>query len=105
MEEYKVGDKVRVIPRTKTYDEYPFGYVDPMLKYVGKIFEIEEIRKAEDDSKCTINGDYHKYILKNCHYWWHSSMFEKVEACSNISIKTESSGIIIKQKSKIFIVL
>lgn len=110
MEEYKVGDKVRIIPRTMSISDYPFTYVDEMAAMAGKECIIQEISSACDD-RCSINGDYHLYTLYGGDgYNWHSSMFEKVDGCASdkvksVTVKADIPIINIKSTSKIKVIL
>ena len=101
MEEYKVGDKVRIIHRDKNEWEYPFTFIDNMTEFEGKECTISNIRKSEEP-KCAINGDYHEYTLDGGDgYVWHSSMFAKVK-----EVKITNTSIInIKSTSTIKIIL
>lgn len=86
---YKIGDKVRILEREKDPSDYPFPFVGEMEEYVGKILTIKRIEFNNICDKDKYNGDFHKYILDELGNWyWHSSMFEKVE--SDSVIKEES---------------
>lgn len=93
---YKVGDKVRILERDKDTHEYPFSFVDEMLKYVGEIFTIKKIEFDVFCDKNKNNGDFHKYSLNTSETWaWHSSMFEKADSDSEIKKKS-----VLKKKYK-----
>ena len=82
---YKVGDKVRILEREKAPHDYPFAFVDDMLKYAGKIITIKKIEFNDIYDKDKYNGDFHRYALDEPDKWcWHSSMFEKVDSDSEI---------------------
>lgn len=50
---FKVGDKVRILPRKYKPEEYIGVYIDEMLQYVGKI---STIRKIESNSGILLNN-------------------------------------------------
>lgn len=82
---YKVGDKVRILKREKNHSDYPFGFVNDMLKFVGNIFTIKKIEFNNICDKDKYNGDFHQYVLNTPESWtWHSSMFERVDSDSEI---------------------
>lgn len=83
--EYKIGDKVRIVKRTNEYD-YPFGFTEEMASLAGQVFTIKQIFQTSVH-ECSINGDYHRYILTDRDQWnWHSSMFEPVESSSELKV-------------------
>lgn len=77
---FKVGDKVRVLPRTGKTNDYRSDYVDDMCCLAGKIFTIENVDTSED-SDSLIPDDGHVYKLKEdtMDWNWNSSMLELVE--------------------------
>lgn len=77
---FKVGDKVKVLPRTGYPDDYRSDYVDDMCCLIGKILTIENIDTSED-SDSLIPDDGYVYKLKEdiMHWNWNSSMLELVE--------------------------
>jgi len=110
MEEYKIGDKVRIIPRTMSPYDYPFTYVDDMAAMEGKECIIEDISSSNDD-RCSVNGDYHTYELdRGGGFTWHSSMFERADGCASdkvkpVTVKADIPTINIKSTSTIKVTL
>lgn len=78
--EFKVGDKVRVLPRTGDVNDYRSGYVDHMCLLAGKVFTIDLVEISEE-SDSLISDDEYTYKLKEDinKYNWNSSMLELVE--------------------------
>ena len=75
---FKIGDKVRILPRQGSSRDYRSSYVDKMLDCVGKTGTIIKCtptnlmaRKHPDDS--------YVYTLRNFNWSWTSSMLELVE--------------------------
>lgn len=77
---FKVGDKVRVLPRTGKPNDYRSTYMDSMLDYSGKVFTIAAI-ELNDTPNALIPDDGYFYILKEdkMNWSWDSSMLELVE--------------------------
>ena len=77
---FKVGDKVRVLPRTGKPHDYSSGYIDSMCCLAGKTFTIEDVDTSED-SDPLIPDDGYVYKLKEdiMDWCWDSSMLELVE--------------------------
>lgn len=77
---FKVGDKVRVLPRTGKPNDYRFSYEDGMCCLAGKTFTIEYLDTA-GNSNYPIPDDGYVYKLKEDikHWNWNSSMLELVE--------------------------
>lgn len=81
MSPFKVGDQVRIKPRTGDGDDYPFFYTDEMAFRAGEIHTITSIEPVTFICrKRHYNGDPNRYRLDldDCRYDWHSSMFELV---------------------------
>ena len=78
---FKVGDKVRVLPRTGKANDYRSTYMDSMLDYAGKVFTIAAI-ELNDTPNALIPDDGYSYTLKEdkMNWSWDSSMLELVEA-------------------------
>ena len=77
---FKVGDKVRVLPRTGKPHDYRFSYEDGMCCLAGKTFTIEDV-DTSGNSDYSIPDDGYVYKLKEdkTHWSWNSSMLELVE--------------------------
>lgn len=77
---FKVGDKVRVLPRTGKQNNYRSGYMNNMLDYVGNIFTIKSM-DVSDDIETVIPDDGFVYTLEGDedNWSWNSSMLELVE--------------------------
>ena len=77
---FKVGDKVRVLPRTGKQNDYRSGYMNNMLDYVGNIFTIKSM-DVSDDIETIIPDDGFVYTLEGDedNWSWNSSMLELVE--------------------------
>lgn len=56
---FKVGDKVKILPRNSPQEDYYPQYVDGMLKYVGQLATITQVMKTS----CNIDLDDSSY------YW------------------------------------
>ena len=83
---FKVGDKVKVLPRDSNIN-YRSGYVDGMLKHVGKIATIIRCFDAVKTGK-SFNDDsmiYHLDITDRI-YSWNSSMLASLEETSSTLI-------------------
>ena len=82
---YKVGDTVKIVPRTKSSSEYPYTFADSMAGYAGEEYKITSIGIAVSSwDACREqdwNGDPHRYLLGSG-YSWHSSMFEPAKISS-----------------------
>lgn len=81
---YKVGDKVIIAQREGCKNDYPFGFVDKMTIYSGKIATIQKVFEHEAEylsRKRFYNDDPFEYEidLDNNIFSWHSSMFESKE--------------------------
>ena len=75
---FKVGDKVKILPRIMHKDDYPGKYLDEMLKYVGTIHTIETVKFRNDERDYIFAYDGYNYTLKDISYIWTSPMLEKV---------------------------
>ena len=77
---FKVGDKVRVLPRTGKPNDYRSAYMGSMLDCVGKVFTIAAV-ELSDDPDASISDDGYSYTLKEdeMDWSWDSSMLELVE--------------------------
>lgn len=77
---FKVGDKVRVLPRTGDANDYRDVYVDDMCILAGKVFTIDAVEISEEAGSL-ISDDECAYKLKEDinKYNWNSSMLELVE--------------------------
>lgn len=77
---FKIGDKVRILPRQGSSEDYRSAYVDEMLKYVGRTATIKWCNITD-----LIAGkwpdDGYVYMLEEFGFgWnWNSSMLELVE--------------------------
>lgn len=72
---YKVGDKVKILPRKDSQrNQSPF-YLDKMTEFAGKTLTISGI----PDSGIT---DYGSYILKGNSWFWHEDWLQKVDKLS-----------------------
>jgi len=81
---YKVGDTVKIVPRTKSSSEYPYTFTDSMAEYAGEEYKITGIEVAVPwaaDKEQDWNGDPHRYELGNG-WFWHPSMFEPAKISS-----------------------
>lgn len=80
---YKVGDRVIIAQRKGRSNDYPFGFIDEMTTYSGKIATIQEVSRCKSDCshKRFYNNDPFKYKidLGNNILVWHSSMFKSKE--------------------------
>ena len=75
---FKIGDKVRILPRQGSSEDYRSSYVDEMLDCVGKTAIIVSCDLA---NITTIKwpDDGYVYILEGYSWSWNSSMLELVE--------------------------
>lgn len=98
---FKIGDKVRIVRRTRDYRDYRFSFIDDMAAHAGEIFTIQNIRPATA-APAALKDDGYCYELGPGIYLfnWSSSMLERVtpekeKSSSPIestpAIKTESS--------------
>lgn len=77
---FKVGDKVRVLPRTGDSDDYRSSYEDSMCCLAGRIFTIEDVDVSEDsDSPIPDDGYIYKLREDIMNWNWNSSMLESAE--------------------------
>lgn len=76
---FKVGDKVKILPRIMHKDDYPGKYLDKMLQYVGTIHTIETVKFRNDKRDYIFAYNGYNYTLKGIDtYIWTSPMLEKV---------------------------
>lgn len=76
---YKVGDRVKVVKRTRRDSDYRFTFVDDMAKLEGRVYKISLIVDTYT-SPCPVPDDGHCYFLEGSgRFNWASSMFESVE--------------------------
>lgn len=75
---FKVGDKVRILPRKDSSGDYRFSYVNEMLDYVGKTATIINYTFLKDSAKKWPDDGY-AYTLKGLGWAWSSSMLKLVE--------------------------
>lgn len=85
---FKVGDKVKILPRIGSKNDYPACYIDEMLQYVGTIHIIEEIVcRDSNDNTFKYKCDGYNYILSDLKHIWTSPMLEKVSELKLIFTK------------------
>lgn len=78
--EFKVGDKVRVLPRTGNINDYRDGYVDDMCLLVEKVFTIAKVEASENLDSFIPDDGYVYKLKEDINKWdWNSSMLELVE--------------------------
>lgn len=77
---FKVGDKVKILPRIGSKNDYPGCYLDEMLQYINTIHIIEKIVcRDSNNSTFKYECDGYNYILSDLKtYVWTSPMLEKV---------------------------
>jgi len=75
---FKIGDKVRILPRKGSSGDYRANYVNEMLDYVGKTTTIIDY-KLSNAGACKWPDDGYIYTLKGFAWAWNSSMLELVE--------------------------
>lgn len=77
--EYKVGDRVRIIKRTRGASDYRFHFTNEMAELEGRVYEISHIG-GTSMGPCPVPDDGYCYSLKGSGgFNWASSMFESVE--------------------------
>ena len=104
MKKYKVGDKVKILPRDKTIPSYPFSYVSEMEKYVGTIQVIARIDNSDIPKMFgpLFDKDLHSYKFEDIRFTWHSSMFEPYSP-EQVSIDVPTLEINCSKKIKIIL--
>lgn len=76
---FKVGDKVKILPRIGSKNDYPGCYLDEMLQYVNTIHIIETVKFFNNKRDYIFAYDGYSYTLKGIDdYIWTSPMLEKV---------------------------
>lgn len=85
--QFKVGDKVKVLPRNYPVDRYRSRYTDGMTKYIGQIATICE-RYCNVEYPTSYNDDGYIYKLDvDCKTWnWNSSMLAPLKETSSTPI-------------------
>lgn len=76
---FKVGDKVRIRPRTYSMEYYRFGFLDHMAEHAGEIHTIVSVDPCCYELPMPIPDDNRGYVLDkmiNCK--WSSGMLEPV---------------------------
>jgi len=89
---YKVGDRVRILPKEGDVFDYPCDYLPCMDQYSGKVLTIKEICIGPFSDKYKTrkyyNGDDNVYKLsmdeKLINWYFHSSMFEPMKEYKEI---------------------
>lgn len=77
---FKVGDKVKVLPRTGDSDDYRSGYEDSMCCLAGRIFTIKDIDTPENSDSLIPDDGYVYKLEEDIMRWnWNSSMLELVD--------------------------
>lgn len=85
---FKVGDKIKILPRIGDTNDYPGRYVDQMLQYVNRIYTIETVTLRVDNCIYMFKCDGYNYTLKGIDkYLWTSPMLEKVSELQLVSTK------------------
>lgn len=83
---YKVGDIVTIKPRQYPSDDYPCGFSDGMIPFVGESLKIVAVKSLTCYlDRPQYNGDPYFYELQGNYYNWHSSMFEEKKDLSKNS--------------------
>ena len=78
---FKIGDKVRIKPRTHEANDYRFSFTDNMVRYVGKVTTITDASYNRALNTFPVPDDGWKYELSEPNqYWWSSGMLELVES-------------------------
>lgn len=92
--DYKVGDRVRVVKRTRNGNDYRFGFVDEMAALEGKIYEIYSISSHSTDSRSAPDDGYCYTLKDSGGFNWASSMFEPVQEEVNTSLSKEEPKVL-----------
>lgn len=74
---FKIGDYVKVLPRTSESGCYRCGFVDDMAKLEGQVFQVIEVHEHGSRQHFNIPDDGCVYTLANAGGWsWPSGMLE-----------------------------
>lgn len=73
---FEVGDKVKILPRTKSAGDYDFYFNDDMDGYAGEICTIKEAQRTGNENP---HGDSYRYFLEERPFCWSSEMLRLVE--------------------------
>ena len=77
--EYKIGDRVKIVKRTRDEYDYRFHFVDDMAKLEGRVYKISRVG-SHSTASCPVPDDGYCYSLEDSGgFNWASSMFESVE--------------------------
>ena len=77
---FKIGDKVKVLPRTGDANDYRSSYEDNMCCLAGRIFTIKGINTSKDSDSSIPDDGYVYKLREDIMNWnWNSSMLESVE--------------------------
>ena len=77
-QKFHVGDKVRVIERTKDESDYQFSFTDEMARLSGQVFTIKSASGGYIHS-CGVPDDGYLYTLREEGFNWASSMLQLAE--------------------------
>lgn len=72
---YKVGDKVRIVKRTRRAADYRFDFIDEMAKLEGRFYKISHVGRYHLD-RAPAPDDGYRYSLEGSKFNWASSMLE-----------------------------
>ncbi len=82
---FKIGDKVRILPRNGNADDYPGMYVDLMQSYAGTECIIEKIEVANEiNKKRKYYEEPYSYIVNTNSYIWSSASLQLVSESTNL---------------------
>lgn len=91
---YKKGDIVTIAKREGLCTDYRFTYTDEMQEFVGKSFEIADLKQDSGEPRMRKDDGWVYYLRGGATgYCWASSMFEpkkKAEKKFEIVVKTKS---------------
>jgi len=77
--EYKVGDRVRIIKRTRSHSDYSFHFTNEMAKLEGQVYKISHVGSSHIGSYPVPDDGYCYSLAGSGGFNWASSMFELVE--------------------------
>lgn len=99
---FKIGDKVRIVRRTRDYRDYRFSFIDDMAAHAGEIFTIQDIIRPVNNGPSALKDDGYCYRLQEpLIFNWSSSMLERVTPEKEESLNPIESTPAIKIESSI----
>lgn len=85
--QFKIGDKVKILPRDYRPDQYRSTYTYGMTKYVGQIAIICKCTCIEENPAYYVDDGYsYRLDIDKEIYCWNSSMLASLEETSSTPI-------------------